>query len=374
MAVSPDLAAYIDLTVFDRDPTAIAARAIADAQAKLPSWIPRAGNTEVVLIETLSQVVAELVFAVNRLPTALLEAELALLGATRDPGNPPTATATFTFVDATGYTIPAGIRLNLTTPSGSMPFTTDHAVIAPPGATTLTVGITGGVNTDAANGTVTGTPVELLDSLFMVNQVVLGSSVAGGRSIESDTDWLTRGVNILSGLTSTYVLARHFTLAALAMTDDNVYRAFTLDEWDAGSGGTAVGHVTVAVLAPGGAFLTATQKADVQARLAAGAQAGLAIHVIDPTVTPVAVTATVHTNSDPATVRAACVVALEQFLSTDTWQWGSEVRVNSLIAVLSQTPGVTYVSSIATPGSDIALPGAAPLAKLGAVAITAVNP
>lgn len=373
---SPDLAAYIDLTVFDRDPMAIFQRALSDAQAKLPGWVPRAGNTEVVVLEALSQVVAELVFAVNRLPTALVEAQLGLLGVTRDEGTPPKATALFTFVDAGGYVVPAGVRLNLNTASGSMPFTTDIAVVAPPGQVTVTAAITGSVNSDAANGVALGAPLELLDSLYMVNQVTLATAVAGGQPVESDLDWLTRGVNVLSGLTSTYVLPRHFTLAALALPGDHVYRAYTLDEWDPtfGAGTAAIGHITVAVLGPGGTLLTILQKADVQANLAAGAQAGLAVHVIDPTITTINVTATVHTNSDPIVIGPACVAAVQSFLSTDTWQWGSEVRVNNLIAILSQTSGVTYVSSVASPTGDVALPGAAPLARLGVATIHVVNP
>lgn len=378
MTLSPDLAAYIDLTVFDRDPTAIMARALADAQAKLPGWNPLAGNTEVVILEAVSQVVAELVFAVNRLPTALVEAELGLFNVTRDPGSPPVATVTFTFIDSTGYTVPAGARINLATPSGAVAFTTDVAVVAAPGTTTATAPVTGSVNTDAANGIVAGTAVDLLDSLYMVNQAALASTVAGGRVIESDLGWLTRGVNALSALTSTYVLPRHFTAAALAMTGDNVFRAFTIDQWDptaaGGAGAAAVGHVTVAVLGPAGTLLTSGQKADVLANLTAGAQGGLAIHVIDPTVTTVAVTATVHTNGVPATVQAACIAALQSFLSTDTWQWGNEVRFNNLISILSQVTGVTYVSSVALPTTDTSLPGVAPLAKLGAVTVTAVNP
>jgi hypothetical protein len=230
------------------------------------------------------------------------------------------------------------------------------------------------------NGVAAGQPLTLFDNVYFVNSIVTATAIANGRDRETDLAWLTRAVNRLSGLTSTFVLPSHFTLAALGMTADNVYRAFTIDNWDAtlsgGAGGVSQGHVTVAVLGLGNVALTGGQKADVLAQLTAGALAGLAVHVIDPTITTVPVTVTVQQKSGftVAQVQANVTAALAGFLNTDTWQWGSTVRRNDLIALSTPLTGVAFVSTLSVPAADVALTGAAPLPTLGAVTVNVTGP
>jgi hypothetical protein len=97
--------------------------------------------------------------------------------------------------------------------------------------------------------------------------------------------------------------------------------------------------------------------------------------VVDPTVTPVDVAVTVHRYDDwlAADVAANVDAALHEYLNTDAWDWSPTVRRNELLALVDGVDGVRYVEALATPAADVALPGAAPLASSGSVAVT-VNP
>lgn len=380
MATSPDLSAYVDLTVYDKNPSDLVARFLADAMFKLPGWNPLEGNTEVMIAESLALIVAELIYAINRLPGATVETLIQIFGIVRDTGAPPTATATFTLADTLGHIIPAGTRLQTSIAAGTVTFTTDAPIVCAPGSSTCTGPITGAVSTSLVNGVAPGQPLTLFDNVYFVNSVVLATAIANGRDPETDLTWLTRAINKLGGLTSTFVLPSHFTTAALNMTADNVFRAFTIDNWDAtlsgGAGGASQGHVTVAVLAASGVMLSSGQKADVLAQLTAGAMAGLAIHVIDPTITTVPVTVSVQQKSGFTVLQVQnnVTAALAGFLSTDTWQWGSTVRRNDLIALLTTVTGVAFVGSLTLPAADVALSGAAPLPTLGAVTVVVTGP
>src|SRR5687768_10446156 len=113
MPTTPDLSDYVDLTLYDRDAAALVERALLDATLKLPGWVPREANTEVVLIEALALELVELVYAVNRLPSAVTMALLGLFDVTRDDGTAPTVDIEVTAVDAAGYTVPAGTLFRL---------------------------------------------------------------------------------------------------------------------------------------------------------------------------------------------------------------------------------------------------------------------
>lgn len=377
---SPDLSSYINLTVFDVDPSQLVAQALTDAETKLPGWNPLEGNTEVVLIESMALEVAEMIYAVNRLPGALVQALLELFYILRDPGAPATATVTFTLSDTLGHTIPGGTRLQLALPGGNFLFTTDLPATAAPGASTVTMTVTATTNSQQSNGAAIATALTLLDTVIFVDTVALATVTANGRDPETDIAWLTRGTNKLAGLASTLVVPSHFTAAALDDTVDGVYRAFTVDNWDptanAGAGAVSEGNVTVAVIGHAGTLLSTGQKANLLSILQAGAHAGLNLHVIDPTVTAVAVTVTVFQSAGytVAQVQANCQATLAGFLSTDTWGWGSTVHLNTLIALLTQVAGVSFVVAITTPASDLVLAGVAPLASLGAVTINVQGP
>lgn len=371
---SPDVRQYVDLTLFDRDEQDIFSNALADAQYKLADWIPREGNTEVVLLEALALEVAELVFAVNRVPGAVTEVLLRLFGLERDTGAPATATVIFTLADTLGHEVPAGTRLRLDMGAGNLvDFTTDVGVAVPPGQLTGSVLITAVDNGTLAHGATVGVALEILDAISFVETVALTSVPANGRDEETGDAFLTRGVGALSRLVTTLVLPTHFT--SYALTKPYVYRATTLDNYDpgqAGAVGTHPGHVTVAVAGPAGGIVATADKNALLAEMEAAALANLAVHIADPTVTNVNVTATVKGLSGytAATVQANVTAVLDEYLNPDTWPWSATVRYNELIARIDRAEGVDYVVSVAAPAADVALTGVAPLANLGTATIT----
>lgn len=370
---SPDATQYIDLRVYDRDPQDVFEAALLALQTYLPQWVPREGNIEVLLLEALGLQVAEGVYAINRLPDGIMEALLGLFGVARDSGAPPVATLTFTMVNTIGYTISAGTEARLTLAGGLAPivFTTTTDLVIPPGQSSGAVSATGDRFTADANNITPNTSLEMLDSIIFVDGVELDAITTGGREPEDDTEYFTRGTTRFSRLSDTLILPRHFS--AYALENVSVERATTLDNWDGATGapGDDPGHVTIAVYGNGTA-LTAPQKAALQAEMEALAAVNLQVHVIDPTITVVNVTATVKAKAgyDTAEVDAAVTAAVTAYLDPQTWEWGTTVRRFELASIMDQVEGVSYVDTITTPAADQVLTGYAPLADAGTINIT----
>lgn len=372
---SPDAAVFTGLTIYDRNPRDLVDVALADAVTKLPGWVPQEGNTEVTLIEALALLVAEMVYAINRLPAEVTLVLLQLFGVTRSDGVAPTSTVTFTLSDTLGHTIPAGTTIRVD-PGGSadpVTFTTDADLVIGSGDDEGTVAVTGTVATTDANGLPAGTPATITSALFFTESAEFATDIGGGVAPESDEAWLDRGVQRFARLSDTLVVPARFTAAALE--DDRVLRAYTLDNHNGVT--SEVGHVAVAVAAAGGVALSAPIKAELEATFEAQSAAMLDVHVIDPTVTTVNVTATVHrlAGFTDAEVEANVEAALTAYLNPDTWEWGATVRRNDLIALIESTAGVDYLDAghPTTPAADVALTGVAPLADVGTLTITVTS-
>ncbi|HVL33900.1 MAG TPA: baseplate J/gp47 family protein [Actinomycetota bacterium] len=378
--MSLDLSDYIDLTLNDADPDDLVARALELAQTVLPDWVPRTGNVEVALLEVLAVVAAENVYAINRVPEAVVEALLGLFGITRDAGQPPTADLTFTLSDDAGHAIPAGTSARLILGGDFEPvtFTTDAELVIAPGVDSGTVAATGNRNTIDANGFPAGTILELEDAVAFVDVVELATDVTDGAAPEADIDFLDRGVTQLSRLVSTLVLPEHFTAAALVHTF--VARATTIDNFDAsavsGDPGDHAGHVSVYALGADGAMLSAGEKTTLDEDLEAKAMANIAVHIADPTITDVDVTVSVvrDPDYDPADVQAAIEAALETYLDPSNWAWSKVVRRNELISLIDHIEGVEYVQTLDEPAADVVLPGDAALAAAGTFTVTVNDP
>lgn len=372
----PDITGYVDLRIFDVSDQVIIDTAIANTRLNLPGWVPNEGNTEVILIESTALLIAEAIVAVNRLPGAVAAAMLMLAGVSRDLGAPPSATATVTFADTLGHTVPGGTRIFLTLGDGSsIVFLVEPPGLTVPGGSTFgDVSLIGDTFTAAANGTTAGGALTMADQLTSVQSVVLSSDVAGGRDPESDNAWRDRGVERLSRLSDALVVPSHFTAAALE--NPAVAAALTLDLWD-GSGGAPgddPGHITVAVLGPNGATLSAGDKADLEASMETRAVAVLDVHVINATV----VTVPVATKVVPAagfvfaTVQASVTAAITAYLDPLAWTFGSTIYLNEMISLIDQVPGVDRVVTITlnAVAADYVLSGVASLPKAGTITVT----
>lgn len=373
---SPDITPYVDLTLFDRSIQGIFQAALETAATKLPGWVPREGLTEVVLLEAQAVEISELVFAVNRVPGAVIEVLLRMFGLSPDVGAPAVATVRFTAADSLGHEVLAGTRLRVSLGSGVEPveFTTDVGFVIPSGSNNAVVAVTATEGGQRAHGGQVGGGLELLDSLAFINTVVFVTAPAGGREAEDSVAFLDRGVLRLRRLVTTLVLPHHFTTAALEHPE--ITRATTLDNYnsDAGSGavGSHPGHVTVAIAGAGGAVVPTALKTTLLAEFEAGSASMLAVHITNPTITAVPVTVTVaklagFTN---AQVIANVTAVLDAYLNPDAWAWSATVRRNELIARIDNAVGVDYVETLTAPAANVALAGVAPLADLGAVSVT----
>jgi hypothetical protein len=370
----PDLTPYVDLRFFDKDPQEIFDAAVLDLKTRLPDWNPREGNVEVLLLESMALQVAEAIFAVNRLPSAVLMALFQMYGVDPDPGAQPTVLLGFELADTYGHDIPEGTGVRLDLPGGLEPivFTTVEAVTVPPGEDNGSVLAVGDRFTDEANGTPINTITDLLDSIFYVNAVTTVSSIDDGRVPEDDDAWIERAVQRLSRLTETLVMPKHFEAAALE--NPAVVRAKAIDNWDGtttNAPGSMGGHITVAVYGAGAPVSDATAE-EVRSSLDALCAANLQVHAIDPVVTPVdiAVQVAVAGGYSPDAAVGGVTEALKGFLSTDTWGWSGTVRRNELLSVISNAPGVDYVINLSVPATDLTLTGAANLATLGTLTVT----
>jgi uncharacterized phage protein gp47/JayE len=391
---SPDISTYVDLTLYDADPSTLVNRMIVNSQLLLPGWTAEAGLPEVTIAQGLALEIAELVFAVNRLPSATVQALLQLFGVTRNPGTAAGGSVTFTTSGLTATTVPAGTELQLQLGSQSYLFTTNTSLTVAAGTTSGTVAVTCSIPAAAPNGTAAGTALTVLGVLPAVNTAVMAATVAGGADPETVPAWLNRGSQTLQTLSSALTLPAQFTPAALAVAGAGVYRAHTTSNWNptlsGGTGGASQGCVTVSVLGEGGAVLSAAAITSVQTALTAQAAAGLAVFVAAANVTTVPVTCTVwqepgYTVSQvQANIAASLAAPLSSGgagLSTDLWPFtnpngalNSTVRLNDLIAVITQTAGVAFVVSMAAPAGDVQLPGVAPLAELGTVTVAVEGP
>jgi len=341
---SPDAVPFQDLLLYDRNAADLVERAKLDLATKLPGLVLRAGRTEVALLEAEALIAVERIFAINRLPMAVAIIQARLAGVTISEGVAATATATFALADTVGHTIPAGTRLRLDTGTDSVIFTTNAAVTVAAGPSSATLPVTASTVGTAPNGTVVGTALALADPLFFVDGVTLATAPTGGADPENVVEWLTRAGQRFARLTSVLVLPSHFLAATLE--DVRVARAFVIDKYDPTTPailpGTNLGHVTVAVSGSGGVALSAPVKAEIAATLSLLTRADLGVHVVDPTITTVAVTTTVVAKPTytSAAVIANVTAALSTYLSPDTWAWGSTVYRNELLALIDGVVGV----------------------------------
>lgn len=369
-----DISGFVDLRLYDRTPQDLVDAAVAHARDATPDWTPSEAQIEMVLTEGFAVMVAEAVFAINRVPGAVMESFLILMGQGRDAGAQGVGAVTFTISDPTGYTIYAGTRVSLPIEGleTAIVLETTSDLAIPGGATTGVVAVATVENTSAANGTLVGTILPLIDTLPLVDSVVVSTSLTDGRDVEDGFAFLSRAAGYLQTLTDT--IARPDDFRAAAEAQPGISRVVAIDDYDPAVGpvGSNAGHITVAGLDSTGTALSSTQKATLLTYLTSRAAGHLTVHVTDPTITTQPVTATVKALPDYTTgqVQSNCQDAVLNWLSPTTWPWAGTIRKNTLIGVLSNAEGVDYVVSVTTPASDIAITGAAPLAAAGTIAIT----
>lgn len=351
---TPDLTPYIDLTFYDKDPQDIIDEAMLDLQTKLPDWQPREGNVEVLLLESLALPVAQSIFAINRLPGAVVMAILRLYGIEPDPGLQPTVQLTFNVSDALGHDIPAdtGVRLDLAGGLEPVVFTTTEALAIPAGSSSGTVLASGDRFTADANGVASGTVVQLIDSIPFVDTVVTASLINDGIDPQTDDEWIERGVQRFARLSETLVLPRHFE--AKALENPSVIRAKALADYTPTALTTPTG-VTATPQTTGGTLAAGTYSYRVSA-----------INANGETLASAAVTATTTGTTGRVTV-AWSAVAPGEALAPSGYRiygrvGGSELllaTVASNVITWDDTGAITPAGALPAANTTVGAPGTA---------------
>jgi uncharacterized phage protein gp47/JayE len=100
----------------------------------------------------------------------------------------------------------------------------------------------------------------------------------------------------------------------------------------------------------------------------------LAVHVINAGLDTIAVVASIRTAAGftPATVAAAVIATIRNYINPLTWAPGAPLRHNEFVSVIDQVPGVDYVVSVTlNAGSgDVAATTPKALPQAGTVTVT----
>ncbi|QKY78981.1 baseplate J protein [Arthrobacter phage Jinkies] len=348
--------------------------AITYIQSVMPEWVPRGGNTEVVLIEALAVMLGPEILSLQLLGPRVVEQLVGLMGTTRSEGTEARGRAEFTVTNsAPVQTIPAGTRLRLALDTSLE--TVDLLTVEDLTIIT-TESLTGQVNVIAEqvgslpNGSPSGAPLSVVDNLPFIESAKLAAALLGGADLEADDQFNARAAAVLARQNSTLVHSEQFAYAALSQV--GIGRALTLDNFDpADPLVTSYGHVTVAVAGLDGLAVDAAVMTDIRNYLAEQALASLSVHVIAPTYTPVDIAVTVKAAAGwtEEAVQASVEAALTKWIDPTTWGWDDSATQFEIVAVVAAAPGVREVL---TAPATITLDGVAPLPTLGDVTVTVV--
>lgn len=362
----------LNLMQFGGEPDLVDA-AVTRMASILPEWVPRAGNTEMVLLESMAVMLGPLIMSLQIAPTVMVESYMALQGVLRDDGRKATLTLDL-IVSPTAQEkiIPSGTRFRIDVDgSGNTVdvLTTDTVIIAAEDTR-------GYVPAEAElpgidlNGLPDSTPVAAVDALPFVESIITSDEVTPGADPEEDESFLARASAHMARQNSTLVNPLNFQYAVAGQLD--VGRALVLNNYNPATPSVeAAGHVTVVATNVVGNPLLEVRTNELKTWLAAQALASLTIHVIPPTYTHVdlAVTVRKSASAEASDVEIAVEEALRGAVGFRTWDWSNTLTGYRLVSLLSQVTGVVEVITVP---ADINLPGDAPMPIVDNVTVTVI--
>jgi len=358
---SPDITPYLDLTLYDKQPEAVYADALIYAQTSVPEFAPASGSIEDAVLQATSSMTADMIGALNRLPSGVVEVILQLFGVTRNSGVRASGSVWFEAIDDSGYTIPAKTRVGYLDNSDTdnpvlYTFDTTDPVSIPTGQSGASVGIVAALNNEypaLQNGEI----LQLITPVSFVDTVEMWSDLDVGADAESDSEYFARAVAKLQSYTAALVLPTQFEQYVLATYTD-VYRAKAYSRVnpinDDFSDPLENGYVTLYVSKVGGASLTPGSASIIEQDLADRAVAGLNINVEPPKIVDleISVTVTLQPGYQATDVEDAVIDALDRYLHPDYWDWSDTVYYNEVISYVDKVPGVGRVVDLAIDGID----------------------
>lgn len=238
---SPDFRPYVDLTIYDKTSATLYTEAADYAATALPEFSPRVGTVEDALLQGISYVGGEVIAAINRLPSGLMEGLLGLFGFTRNEATYATMAVTFTAVDNAGVTIPAGTQVGYfeSTSTGTVlhTFSTTTDATITVGSTVSSPIIVQAVSTGAVPSLVAGEDLTILTQSSRLLSADVSVAPIQGSASETDLEYFTRGATFLASLSQGVVTASQITnrvlalLSGIATPDTNFTDVVTSTGW-----------------------------------------------------------------------------------------------------------------------------------------------
>jgi hypothetical protein len=364
----------------DDDPSAIA-EAIREYMAtNIPGWTVWPASPENLLIEAFALEHAE----TRRASTGVGQTfdriarsfGVSVYGIPALDPVPASGTSSWTMIDDTGYTIPAGTQLTLRSADGSrVGFEVSTDIIVTAGNTTASgVQIIAVEVGEGGNGLSEDPRLE--DEWDFVDDISVEAPTTGGDDGETDEEYLDRFFRRQRRNGEQLILADDFASFTADFFDDGG-RAAIVPLYDASTGTPDVaGTFTVFPIAPDGGTRTASEKAALLDAIEEHLLTGVTAGVLDATYTNISVefVAICYSPYEPSQVQASIAAAIGEFLSPARWGlppysedpiWVEEplVRINDLIDVIMDVAGVRHVTSVTINGgtSNVALSGVAGL-------------
>ncbi len=379
---------YIGVPV-ESDPEVLTDAALDALVDRVEGFEPREAHLEVQLLEVVARINAETRFLGQSVPDSIWKAfgtSLVRLQPVEDEY--ATAISTWTMIDPAGYTLEDGTTVAFRVAGDELiPFQVvgDHVVA--PGLTTAADIPLRAVELGANQNGFGPGPMELVDALAYVQNVVATRASSGGVDRETDEEYFGRLRDEMTILTPRFVLATD--AAVLARRISGVHRALGIDNYnplDESLGNEKM--VTVAVVDEDGQVLSQEKIREVRAYLNDMREINFVVHVVSPTYTTVNVSFSVaaHAGFEVTTLVERVRVALQEYLNPATWAGGdlnppewrrqdSVVRYLEVAQVINQTEGVHYVQFLQVNGNtvDVTLSGVAPLPVVGTITGSAFN-
>lgn len=342
---------YIRVEI-ETDPSVLADDAVASLQQSWPDWEPEDSDQEVKLIEAVAPMAASAAETAAIVPSAIFRKfGTDFANVPYETGAYAYALAVFTMNDTVAHTVPANVEFSI----DGYAFRTTADGVSSGGATNVTPGVPALCSTiGTAPNDLPGADVSMISALSFVQSVAITGSTAGGEDPEDDDAYQDRLTRELQLQARTLVVPRDFEL--MALTDPEVARAKAVHD-----GQRRVQLVTVNEL---GLATTPTGKARLLAVLNAYRLVNTVITISDATYTPIHVSWTVKALPD---VDFTALAALTMAAVTDALQpynWGQPsrgrgdartpaplgstniVRVNKLVDLIADVPGVDYVDTV----------------------------
>ena len=370
-----DFSPYVNMRIYDKQPSEIYLNAIEIAQMNIPQFELRVGTIEDSIFQAMSYMTALSVGHINALPNRLMEGVLAMMGLARGVGSNATVTVEVELLTYNGTTIPAGTTfVHETSIFGEVVTTyyqvdgtiTIDDVVQDPEADPATPLPSGTVSLMAIDsGTVptitSGDSLTILNLNTQVNSVIANDDFIQGDEPEDDGEYLSRGVTFLASLSEALVGANQIE-KYIAATYPEVKRVKVYDltdgELDDSIGAAEVPGYATAYVYGNSASLNILQKVAIQRDVVDKAIAGLNVKVLGPRIVYPQVNASVAIENSMSITSASTSIAtaVKDYLNPLYFPYSeTTIRKNGLIGLLSKLPSVLYVSGLELSAGDMTL-------------------